>query len=111
MYRPCASFSFNRFSFSQLCCNKIADDELSVTFLCDAIYLLAAGALGASLLGVIRDARAEDETPRAAYFCFEASDANDLMVKSNAAAQRGWEMVAATAGRASAGTWCFKQRR
>ncbi len=71
---------------------------------------LASGALGASLLGVVRDARAEDDPPRAPYFCFEASDVTDLMVKSNAAAQRGWEMVAATSGR-GAGTWCFKQRR
>jgi hypothetical protein len=79
--------------------------KLAVVALC-----LASGALGAALFGVIRDARAEDDPPRAPYLCFEASDVNDLQVKANAAAQRGWEMVAATSGR-GAGTWCFKLRR
>lgn len=71
---------------------------------------LASFAMGAALFGVIREARAGDEAARAAYFCFEASNVNDLMTKANAAARQGWEMVAGTAGR-GAGTWCFKQRR
>ncbi|HEV8247328.1 MAG TPA: hypothetical protein VGP93_16230 [Polyangiaceae bacterium] len=72
---------------------------------------LAAGAVAGALGGNIRWAHAEGETPpRSQYFCFEASDINDLQTKANAAAQRGWHMAQAV-GHPGASIWCFEQRR
>ena len=74
------------------------------------VLVFGAGAVTATLLAAVRDARADQESPRSAYFCFEAADVSELTVKANAAGQRGWRMVAATPSR-GAGVWCFTQSR
>jgi len=71
---------------------------------------LVAGAFGGALSGAIGSARADDDVPRSAYFCFEASNVSDLTTKANAAAQRGWRMVEGV-GHPGASIWCFTQRR
>ena len=50
---------------------------------------------------------------RWAYFCFEASGADDINYKANAAGARGWELVAATSesGESGSAVWCFRQPR
>ena len=67
-----------------------------------------AGVLAAALGGTVRSASA-DQPPRAAYFCFEAANVNDLQAKANAAGQRGWEMVSGV-GHAGQSVWCFERK-
>lgn len=70
----------------------------------------ALGALAATILGTVRSAQADEDLPRAGYFCFQASGVQDLQTKANAAAQRGWRMVEGV-GQPGASLWCFEQAR
>ena len=64
---------------------------------------------GASNLAVPK-ARAASAEERWAYFCFDASSAEDLHTKANAAGDKGWEMVGGTSG-PNGMVWCFRQAR
>ena len=67
------------------------------------------GAATATVLGAVSSAQADEKIRPAGYFCFHASDVNDLQTKANAAAQRGWRMVEGI-GMPSASVWCFEPR-
>jgi hypothetical protein len=66
---------------------------------------------GASNLAVPKARAAYVEEQRWAYFCFDASSADDVHYKANAAGARGWEMVSAAANGDGQTTWCFRQPR
>jgi hypothetical protein len=66
---------------------------------------------GASNLAVPKARAAYVEEQRWAYFCFDASSADDVHYKANAAGARGWEMVSAASNGDGATTWCFRQPR
>jgi hypothetical protein len=66
---------------------------------------------GASGLGVTRARAAETNQQRWAYFCFEASSAEDVHYKANAAGARGWEMVSGASAASGSTIWCFRQPR
>ena len=66
---------------------------------------------GASNLAVPKARAAYVEEQRWAYFCFDASSADDVHYKANAAGARGWEMVSAASGADGVTTWCFRQPR
>jgi hypothetical protein len=77
-----------------------------------ACAVFAAGCVaGASNLAVPKAKAAYVEEQRWAYFCFDASSADDVHFKANAAGARGWEMVAAVSNPSGGGTWCFRQPR
>jgi hypothetical protein len=63
---------------------------------------------GASNLAVPK-AQAARAAERWAYFCFEASSADDVHNKANAAGARGWEMVSSASGPNGQTIWCFRQ--
>jgi hypothetical protein len=66
---------------------------------------------GASNLAVPKARAAHVEEQRWAYFCFDASSAEDVHFKANAAGARGWEMVSGVANPSGNSTWCFRQPR
>jgi hypothetical protein len=66
---------------------------------------------GASSIAVPRARAAYVEEQRWAYFCFDASSADDVHYKANAAGARGWEMVSAGQGDDGQTIWCFRQPR
>jgi hypothetical protein len=66
---------------------------------------------GASNLGVPKARAAYVEEQRWAYFCFDASSAEDIHFKANAAGARGWEMVSGVSNPSGGSTWCFRQAR
>ncbi|HKY36025.1 MAG TPA: hypothetical protein VJN18_08810 [Polyangiaceae bacterium] len=66
---------------------------------------------GASNLAVPKARAAYVEEQRWAYFCFDASSADDVHYKANAAGARGWEMVSAGHGEDGQMVWCFRQPR
>jgi hypothetical protein len=51
------------------------------------------------------------EEQRWAYFCFDASTADDVHFKANAAGARGWEMVSGVSNGDGDMVWCFRQPR
>jgi hypothetical protein len=53
---------------------------------------------------------AEGDAPHFAYFCFNASSAEDLHEKANQAGARGWQMVSGAAS-GDGMVWCFRQPR
>jgi len=76
-----------------------------------ATAVFAAGCVaGASNLAVPKAKAAYVEEQRWAYFCFDASSAEDVHFKANAAGARGWEMVSGANG-PSGMVWCFRQPR
>jgi hypothetical protein len=66
---------------------------------------------GASNLGVSKAKAAYVEEQRWAYFCFDATSAEDVHFKANAAGARGWEMVSGVSSVEGNSTWCFRQPR
>ncbi|HXK19816.1 MAG TPA: hypothetical protein VNG33_18520 [Polyangiaceae bacterium] len=73
--------------------------------------VFAAGCVaGASSLAVPKAKAAYAEDQRWAYFCFDASSADDIHTKANAAGARGWEMVSGVGG-PNGMVWCFRQPR
>ena len=65
---------------------------------------------GASNFAVPKAKAAYVEEQRWAYFCFDATSADDVHSKANAAGARGWEMVSGVAG-PNGMVWCFRQAR
>ena len=45
-----------------------------------------------------------------AYFCFQATSADDIHVKANRAGAEGWDMVA-SANHEEGAVWCFRKPR
>ncbi len=68
-------------------------------------------AAGASSFAVPKAKAAYAEEQRWAYFCFDASTAEDAHSKANAAGARGWEMVSAAGNADGEVIWCFRQAR
>ena len=66
---------------------------------------------GASNFAVPKAKAAYAEEQRWAYFCFDASTADDVHFKANAAGARGWEMVSAATNSDGEVIWCFRQPR
>ena len=66
---------------------------------------------GASNFAVPRAKAAYVEEQRLAYFCFDASTADDVHFKANAAGARGWEMVSGVSNGDGDIVWCFRQPR
>jgi hypothetical protein len=66
---------------------------------------------GASNFAVPRASAAYVEEQRWAYFCFDASTADDVHFKANAAGARGWEMVSGASNADGEIIWCFRQPR
>jgi hypothetical protein len=66
---------------------------------------------GASNFVVPKAKAAYVEEQRWAYFCFDASTADDVHFKANAAGARGWEMVSAATNADGEVIWCFRQPR
>jgi len=66
---------------------------------------------GASNFVVPKAKAAYVEEQRWAYFCFDASTADDVHFKANAAGARGWEMVSAATNSDGEVIWCFRQPR
>jgi hypothetical protein len=64
---------------------------------------------GASNFAVPKAKAASVDGPRWAYFCFDASTAEDVHFKANAAGARGWEMVSAATNSDGEVIWCFRQ--
>jgi hypothetical protein len=64
---------------------------------------------GASSFVVPKAKAAHVEAPRWSYFCFDASTADDVHFKANAAGARGWEMVSAASNGDGEIIWCFRQ--
>ncbi len=74
--------------------------------------VFAAGCVaGARDLAVPKARAAQVEEQRWAYFCFDATSAEDVHFKANAAGARGWEMVSGVPNNAGGATWCFRQPR
>jgi hypothetical protein len=44
------------------------------------------------------------------YLCFDATSADDVHAKANAAGAQGWEMVSGAQGE-SGTVWCFRQAK
>ncbi len=66
---------------------------------------------GAGSFAVPKAKAAYAEEQRWAYFCFDASTAEDAHSKANAAGARGWEMVSAASNADGEVIWCFRQAR
>jgi hypothetical protein len=66
---------------------------------------------GASNLAVPKARAAYVEEQRWAYFCFDATSADDVHFKANAAGARGWEMVSGVSNSGGGSIWCFRQPR
>ena len=74
--------------------------------------VFAAGCVaGASNFVVPKAKAAYVEEQRWAYFCFDASSADDVHYKANAAGARGWEMVSSASNGDGDIIWCFRQPR
>lgn len=71
----------------------------------------AAGCVAGASHFVVPKAQAADDAPRWAYFCFNATTADDVHAKANAAGAKGWEMVSASPGTGGEVIWCFRQLR
>lgn len=76
-----------------------------------SVVFIAGCVAGASNLAVPKARAAYVEEQRWAYFCFDASSADDVHYKANAAGARGWEMVSAATNGDGQTTWCFRQPR
>ena len=66
---------------------------------------------GASNFAVPKAKAASVDDQRWAYFCFDASTADDVHFKANAAGAKGWEMVSAASNANGEVIWCFRQPR
>jgi hypothetical protein len=72
--------------------------------------VFAAGCVaGTSNFAVPKAKAAYVEEQRWAYFCFDASSAEDVHFKANAAGARGWEMVSGVGNGNGNMVWCFRQ--
>jgi hypothetical protein len=78
-----------------------------------SVVFMAGCVAGASSFAVPKANAARVEEQRWAYFCFDASTADDVHFKANAAGARGWDMVSAAPSSDGSGTtiWCFRQPR
>ncbi|MEI9950853.1 MAG: hypothetical protein WDO74_18225 [Pseudomonadota bacterium] len=66
---------------------------------------------GSTRYGVPKAEAAAVVEQRWSYFCFAASNIEDVNSKANAAGMRGWELSASTTNADGQTVWCFRQPR
>lgn len=71
----------------------------------------AVGCVAGASHFVVPKAQAAHDGAHWAYFCFNATTAEDIHEKANAAGAKGWEMVSAGAAPSGEVIWCFRKLR